>query len=245
MKKKKNKKTTKHKKILIISIFLLLIYIIIKTFSLYYYKYNFHNELNLNYQEITIKTTTKNQNKKYKHLNINIPEEFKYNDHRSKQEQVKIDWYIKDYNEKETEFSYITISKYEMNIEEFIEEGGVRKVNYNNVLKKNKINNELDLIEYNLKHQTEENIFTPISTMKMNHLAECYMHYTIPGYKKMYKLDGKINGYLYETTSRDNNYYVQLIYKNEIYILFFNNTSKEQYFTLENVIEILESIYFE
>ena len=238
----------KKKVIIITAIILIIIYIGYKAFNLYYftYIYTIDEKRIMNYEKINIKTLRMISNTKYDSLHINIPNEFKYDDEISKQEKtLKIDWYIKRDKKNKDILSAITINKSAMNLDSFLKDGGVRKIDYTNVIKKNNINNCFDLLEYYKKHQNEkQTIFTPVSKMKMNHLANTFVYFNLPAYQKIYKLNGVLTVYLLK--SKSSKYFISyIIYKDNTYVINFNNAKEKKYFTYEKVIEILQSIYFE
>lgn len=236
------------KKMFIIIVIVLILYLLYKTFNLYYFSYVYTTDekRNMDYEKVYIKTLRMISNSKYESLHINIPDEFKYDDEISKKEKIlKVDWYMKRDKINKDIYSAITINKSDMNLESFLKEGGVRKIDYSNVLKNNNINNCFDLIEYYKKHHNKkQTIFTPVSKMKMNHLANVYVYFNLPAYKKIYKLNGGLTGYLLEAPS--GKYFVAYIMnKDDIYVVNFNNAKEQKYFTYKKVIEILQSIYFE
>ena len=238
----------KNKKIFIILIVFFIVYVLYKSFNLYYYTYIYttDNEIRtMNYEKIDIKTLRMISNSEYDHLHINIPSDLKYNQELSEQSaSLKIAWYTKEKKNNQISSPSLTINKSITNIDYFIKNGGVRKSNYDKTIKKYNIKNCFDLLEYYKKNQNQkQTIFTPISKIKMNHLAKSYVYFNLPSYEKVYKLSGGLDGYLFKT--KNSSYFTHLIYNNDIYIIDFNNIEEDTYFTHEKVIEILQTIYFQ
>jgi len=240
----------KCKRIISILVMIFIIgFILYKSYNLYYYTYVYTPDKNetriIKVNPIDIKTLRMIGNANCEQLHITIPQEFKYDEEKSKSDsKIKMNWYTKEPSENNTTSPSLVITKSEMNMDDFIKESGVRKANYNKELKEYRINNYFDLIEYYEKHQTEQQtLLTPISKIKMNHLAKVYVYFNIPSFETNYKLQGGVNGYMFKTKA--GNYFVYLNHNNNIYKIDFNNTTESNYFNYEKVVEILNSIYFQ
>ncbi len=111
------------------------------------------------------------------------------------------------------------------------------------LLKKNEVNNEIDLMKYITKHYKDKvNIFSNTDEIEFNYLIKTFTNIFVP-VSKITFITGDLNGYMY-TLVNDNYYEIHLINGKENYVISFINSIGEKYFTLDDIKEFLSNINF-
>lgn len=108
-------------------------------------------------------------------------------------------------------------------------------------LKKNKIENDIDLLKYiKDKYYIKNNIFMSKETIKNNFLINCLVEVALPEFEEIVLIDGMITGYIINMKN-SNAKEIHLLYNEEQYIL---SLSGEDITNREFIINLLETVKF-
>ncbi|MBE6156448.1 MAG: helix-turn-helix transcriptional regulator [Firmicutes bacterium] len=228
-------KSNKEKKIIIVTLILILVFMIwfsYKIFLLCYYDNNYNIDLMNNYidnlEEIFVKTDTGLANQKITTMNIYIPEELIYDSFGNY-----------DYGL----IRAIEINKYSTLFTTLINNQVFLKgINYESIFKKYNINNPNDIINYfKNNYKNKKNIFRSKNKMELQFLAEYFVATEINtsgNNRKHYYWNNDTEGYMMEGQY---DYIICVYNQDETYSIRIN----KNFYNLDDVMNILKSIYFE
>jgi len=204
-----------------------------KNYLLCYYDNNYNDDIFNNYEkyleEISINTYKTSANKKYKDMNIYIPEDLIF------ETEGKYTQHIRE------KAIYMSTQKtlFPTILENQI---FLKAINYQDVFNKYKIVNQNDLIKYFKENNNKEkNILWNKSQMELKFLAEYFVANEINngGYNyRHYYWNNETQGYISEF---NNKFLVYIYNKDNTYLIDIN----KNFYKLNDVIKIIESIYFE
>ena len=235
----KKKEELRNKKKLIIGssvvILLIMLFSIYKGFCIYRYYIDEYCDMKY-YDDLDIDIKSVDGNIKYHNISFKTDDNFILADTMNDLE-YPVDMYGIDGSLDKAYFTIAIRDRLSM-LEDYFEDEYIK---YKDLLNKYDIESEIDVIEYYLENREEKpGIFTSLSTLKMNYFARGYFSVVCVG-DTLYMFDGDLDGYMY---ADDNFYHVVLEEDNDIYLLTFTNRD-EEYFNLNNVLDIIRTINFE
>ncbi len=246
----------KRKNIILIIIGIFLIagcYFGYKAFNLYYYKIDdamITNNLTIT-DTLTINTEQLEQNQYLTFNNIKIRndfQEFEILEDVSSEDTIKYSLYNED-NEvtssfwitSENDYTYTEILKTDTTL--FTTNNRkITTANLTDYLEKNKITNDIELLEYLANHKSTTNtIFTSVKKMKENYMLYFLSNIIIPETDGITLIDGDYTGYILNLTT-SNAKEVSIIKEDKRYIFTFIHLD---YFTDNYIKELLSTINIE
>jgi hypothetical protein len=119
----------------------------------------------------------------------------------------------------------------------------LKNINRKELVEKFNIKNNIDLIKYIINHyQDSVNIFSSRDEIEMYYLIKTFTNTIIP-VSKISIIDGDIDGWMF--IIKDNAYYeIHLLHNKEKYFFTFANGTNEEYFTLNDIKEFLNTVKF-
>lgn len=245
------------KKIAFAIVIILGIFLLYKIFITYfYYKNNSSFEdddftFNKNIDTINISNNKKANIVTLNKINIFIPKEFKLltDKNRSSLAQDDCETFVKGLKDDDSFDAMILVcdrNDYDnvTNLDGYgIKNTIVPYMNVGQLLDKNNIHDNIDLIRYYEKNcEFKQNIFTSSNDIKMNYIARQYVHTLIPSYDKFHYLENDIRGYSIEN-QRNDRYFHQVVVNHDEknYGISFRN-GNEEYFNGDNSFEVINSI---
>ncbi len=234
------------KKNILVSIFiiLLLVYFSYKGFYLHYYKvhYNSTQELENSVKQIAIKDTMTIQpslvesNEYFEYQNIKIRNDFKeYTQFEQNVENSSPKLILKDQNNHTIKSfwmgiadTYVDMLKADKTL--FVEEEKkISNVDFNIVLKKNNINNDIDLFHYLSNPKNIHNtLFTSVKKMKENYTIQFMVSVILPTMNNITLINGEYDGYIFNINNGMKE------------VNFINNNNKRYVFTFIDEVDITD-----
>ena len=252
-------------KVILIFFFLIIIYLSYKSYTYYYFVTRYSNDYqentfpyNDNITDIEIKENDKANIYINDDLKIYIPDNYKLITDKKESHFVKDDCDVFMNNLKAKEFdSAIIICNNDfdniINFDHFgINNSKIPYLDTYSTLKKNKINDVIDLLKYYEKHYKDKlNIFTSSNKLKMHYIARQYILLNMPTYDNFYYLNGDLRGYL--LSSKRNNdisshYQINFYYKENNNIRSYSISlinNKKELIDDKEIINIISSISIE
>lgn len=248
-------KKNSYKKYIVMGIVLLIIWILYKLFMLFYcgmlVKYEFYENsfpYNTNISNLEVKNNFKSNTKMNDggEFYFYVPKGFKLVTDKAESGLVMdgCDVYLKNKISKDEFDSLLIVCMANHDTIYNLDHFGIRSsffpcINVYKTLKKNNINDTLDIIKYyEDNYDYKNNIFTSSNKIAMNYIARNYVTMSIGSYDNFYYLDGDLRGYLVEFN--ENNYYANIYFKNDVYRISMSNY-KGEYFNYDSVLEIVNS----
>ncbi len=231
----------KKRNILIISltiIILLIAYFGYKAFNLKYYtinNINNPNQFNIN-NTITIKHNTLKSNDYFEYKNMKIRNDFKdYSKMEDSAKNSSTKLVLKDENNKTIKAFWMGITDtyvYLLKNDKTLfgtDDSRITNTDLSNILKKNNINNDIDLFNYLSKQKNiKNNLFTSIKKMKENYAIEYMTSVVMPTIDNITLINGDYEGYIFNIKS--NTKEVSILKDNKRYAFIFidkNNLTDE------------------
>jgi hypothetical protein len=195
-----------------------------------------------NISEISITTNKSDQNTQIENMHLYIPKEFEEsNIFTANDENTKSYTIIGEDNESYSSVIFVGFTKdaikytTENNLNSLID------FDYQKLMEKNNVNNEIDLIKYYEKNiDNKHNIFWSKSHIEYDYFVKQYVGISMTIMKNSAYLTNDLNGFI---TYNSGNYYVKIGNDKDIYYLTI--WSRDNSFTYDNVIKILETITFD
>jgi hypothetical protein len=195
-----------------------------------------------NISEISITTNKSDQNTQIENMHLFIPQEFEEsNIFTANDENTKSYTIIGEDNESYSSVIFVGFTKdaikytTENNLNSLID------FDYQKLMEKNNVNNEIDLIKYYEKNiDNKHNIFWSKSHIEYDYFVKQYVGISMTIMKNSAYLTNDLNGFI---TYNSGNYYVKIENDKDIYYLTI--WSRDNSFTYDNVIKILETITFD
>jgi hypothetical protein len=195
-----------------------------------------------NIEEIYITTNKSKQNTTIENMNLYIPEKFEESTKIStSNENTKSFSIIGEDEDNYTQTILVGVTKNA--IESTIENNlsYFKNIDYEKLMNKYNVTNEIDLIKYYEQNKDiKSNIFWSKSHIQFDCLVNQYIALTMTLTKNSAYLTNDLNGFI---TYNSGNYYVKIANNDEIYYLTIS--SRDNSFTYDEVLNILESISFE
>ncbi len=254
---KLDKKKRRKRLILILFLVLIFLFLMYKLFIFNFYitrNKSDHQDntfpYNENISDLTIKNNDNANTTIDDKLHIYIPDNFVLVTDKSKSHFVKdnCNTYINNLDDNKFDSAIIVCNNdYDniINLDHYeINNSIIPFLDVTSTLKKNKINDVIDIMKYYQKHYKDKlNIFTSTNKLKMYYISKKYIDEVIPTYNSFYYINGDLYGYLLNNSNI--NYQINIYFEEEnqdysYSISFINN--KVEYFNLDNTLEIVKSI---
>ncbi len=251
------------KKVAIVLVLLILLiggYFGIKGFYLYYY--DIHNMVAQDYNSVKeglkVKDTMtiKKSDSDYEYLtykDVKIKNEFK-DFELSKEDDDSSDKYILYGENKKVKASFwigTTDSYvYSLTNDSTLFGTGDKRItnaNISNILKKNNINNDLELFKFLSQNEdVKSNIFTPIKQMKENYVLQFMTWVVMPKLDSITLIDGDYEGYILnlKVASGSSVREARIIHDDKTYMFLFLSNDND-YFKDEDINNLLNTVVFE
>jgi hypothetical protein len=228
------------KRVSILVIILILIWSSYKAYLLFKYP-NITGIENLNnITDISITTNKNIQNTKIENMSLYIPERFEESKLNISTNETTKTFTLTGESDDYTQIMFIGVDKNKL--EDTIKNDlDLKNINYQKLLKKYNIENEIDLIKYYEKNKdTKRNIFWSKSHIEINYLVKEYIIVSMTVSKTSSYLTNDLNGFI---TYNNEDYYIRIANNDDIYYLTI--TSHGNKIEYNEVINILESITFD
>ena len=249
------------KRIIFVIITLIIIYLLYKFFILYYFVIRLSNDYqknifpyNHNISELKIINNKMDNTSINNDISIYIPNKYELITDTKKSNFVKegCSVYINNLNDKNFDAAIIICNNDFDNIINLDHYGINNSIipffDSYSILKKNKINDIVDILQYYEKHYNDKmNIFTNNNKIKMYYIAKQYVEQAMPSYNTFYYLKGNLRGFLINNKYNDNrsSYQANIYYKENDNIKSYSISlinNKKQLLDYDLTLNIISSI---
>jgi hypothetical protein len=195
-----------------------------------------------NISEIAITTNKNGQNTQVENMHLYIPEDFEESYiFTSNDENTKSYAILGEGKENYTSVIFVGFTKDAIKYTMENNLSFLNDIDYQKLMEKYNANNEIDLIKYYEKNiDNKRNIFWSKSHLEYDYFVKQYIGISMTIMKNSAYLTNDLNGFV---TYNSGYYFIKLVNEDDIYYLTL--WSRDNSFTYDDVIKILETISFD